>query len=611
MIHGKIAFLFPGQGAYFAGALRGLKEACPGVAECLGEIDEVGRKRLGKSVAGVLDGSLTVEIETLLREDPDLLQLAIYAISIAAYQVLESQGVRPDVLAGHSFGEIAAMVAGGAFTLAQGAEIVCDRVEALATLAGSDGYMAAVTMDESRAAKLIELVGNHEIAVAVENHSTQTVLSGTRTLMDTAAEISCLLKVSFSRLNSPYPFHSPLMNPVVPKFAARLKRHPARKLKTPVYSAIMGRYYNEQDNLLECLAEHLILPVRFARAMRRLHQDGAGTFVECGALETLTKLTRKTLDEADIATVPCLVRDMSAAGSMRHAAMLLNGATATAAELLLPDVEKTGFDAFWRERSARVTAFARSEFQAFQGKIMAVATQPAERLPQPMGATIQALPPQAAPVVTGEAAGAPQVVPAAPALSRAQLFDELIATYASALEYPREVFSESVELEAELGVDSVKQTELFARVAETYGLPPSPPDFRLGDYQTLGKIADFVHSAMPVQGSRTTRAPESRSPEPEVRQSPAEPVEPISRGSLASELVRLYATSLEYPEEVFSDSVHLEADLGIDSVKQTELMARTAERYRLPPAPAEFRMSNYQTMGQVVDYVLSAIHAAA
>jgi acyl carrier protein len=71
--------------------------------------------------------------------------------------------------------------------------------------------------------------------------------------------------------------------------------------------------------------------------------------------------------------------------------------------------------------------------------------------------------------------------------------------YAAALEYPEDVFTPDVELEAELGIDSVKQTELLARLGEQYALPPRPADFRLADYNTLGKVVDFV------AGAATTR----------------------------------------------------------------------------------------------------------
>jgi len=78
------------------------------------------------------------------------------------------------------------------------------------------------------------------------------------------------------------------------------------------------------------------------------------------------------------------------------------------------------------------------------------------------------------------------------AVPREKLFKELVSIYAEAMEYPPEVFTEAVELEAELGIDSVKQTEIMGRVSHLYGLPRLPANVRIGDYKTMGQIAELV-----------------------------------------------------------------------------------------------------------------------
>jgi acyl carrier protein len=78
---------------------------------------------------------------------------------------------------------------------------------------------------------------------------------------------------------------------------------------------------------------------------------------------------------------------------------------------------------------------------------------------------------------------------------------------------------------------------------------------------------------------------------------------------LLAELSDMYATALEYPVEVFTEDVELEADLGVDSVKQTELLSRAAERYHLPERPENFRLSDWSTMGRVTDFVFGALVA--
>ena len=72
------------------------------------------------------------------------------------------------------------------------------------------------------------------------------------------------------------------------------------------------------------------------------------------------------------------------------------------------------------------------------------------------------------------------------------------------------------------------------------------------------------------------------------------------------ELVELYGEALEYPAEVFSENVDLEGDLGVDSVKQTDLLGRVARKYGLPPAPEGLRLSEYRTLGDVVNLVMTA-----
>jgi acyl carrier protein len=72
-----------------------------------------------------------------------------------------------------------------------------------------------------------------------------------------------------------------------------------------------------------------------------------------------------------------------------------------------------------------------------------------------------------------------------------------------------------------------------------------------------------------------------------------------------------YATTLEYPVEVFTEDVELEADLGVDSVTQTELLSHAADRYQLPTRQTDFRLSDYSTIGRVADFVFGALTAPA
>ncbi len=488
-----VAVLFPGQGAFSGAALKDVASEYPQIAETLTRLDAVAEDRLGVSLNETLLGESAPNIDELMKRSPDVLQLAIYATSIGLYRILEAYGFQPTMLIGHSLGEISAMVCARAFSDSEGAEIVCHRVEALRALGEGSGHMLALGTDANRARQMLELLDVRNSAIAVENEERQTVVSGDEKEMAAVAELAKVLQIPVVRLYSPYPFHSPVVAPITADFAGRLSTLGQQPMTVPVYSPILGRYYNDSDRLTEHLPEHLTHPVRFAEAIRTAHGEGVRTFVECGALDTLSKIVTRVLAGDEVRVVPCLIPGPTARQTLETAIETLTGKVVGARpvshdmrEFLPAGTDAATIGAFFAERGDRVRSFVQGEFEAFRAEDVVPA----------------AAPPDAAPVEAAEVVETP-IAAAAPAAggdgrpgSRDELFAELVTLYATALEYPEEVFTEDVALEAELGVDSVKQAELFARVAERYGIPPPPEDFRLGDYDTLGKVADLVFSQM-------------------------------------------------------------------------------------------------------------------
>ncbi|MFB6888375.1 acyltransferase domain-containing protein [Kitasatospora sp. NPDC056327] len=473
----SIAVLFPGQGAFYGRALADLRDEFPEVGPVLDEIGDAARPLLGDRAVDLLFAAGTPDTEQLLREAPEALQLAIYAVSTATYTVLRGRGLQPDVLIGHSLGEIAALVAAGAFSPAEGAEIVCHRSIALREAGLGDAYMAAIGTNADRAQKLVDLVGDPLSGIAVENHEGQTVLSGRAETLDTIGRLAAVLKTDFARLKSPYAFHSPLLGPAAEKFAERIADIRQRPLQSTVHSPILGRAYEDGDRLTELLAGHFTTRVRFGDTVRELAASGVSVFVESGALDALGRITGRTVP-TPVTTLPTLLPEAGGAAVLRQALDRLAsvgavtpgaGGASPADQLraaLLSDVPAGDFEAFWNGRGGDVRAFAREAYLTYLGARSEEKTE--ER--------------SAAPA----AAGAPVAV------DRDSLVRQLADIYAEALEYPSEVFEEGTDLEAELGVDSVKQTELLVRVGNRYELPPRPSDVRPAAYNTLGKIADLI-----------------------------------------------------------------------------------------------------------------------
>lgn len=487
----KTVMIFPGQGAFYTGALQNVRLVYPAVDALLKIVERVALRRLGRSLIETIwdeKNSLT----SLVKSDPNMLQLAIYTISVAAYEVLHTESIVPDVLVGHSFGEIAALTCAGVYTSEQGAEIVCDRIESMATASSSGGRMAAISASPEKVTAILQafiagrppLPPASALTIAVENHDTQVVVSGAGSEIEAFLAYCAEQKISATPLHSPYAFHHPGLNPAASVFAARLATRHSGPLRCAVYSPILGRYYQDNDDFGMCLARHLVLPVKFRDAVRFLRDDGASAHIECGALDALSKIIIRVLGPANAKVFPTFTQKTDELTHVRRIVHYFNEGnnmnTRVPAEVLMPE-----FEAFWNERSPIIMSQIKAEFIRF------LEQEQVRRAPHTASQPVAAV----MPVAQAAALSPSNAVPtnAAPAvIPRAQLFGELVNLYAEAMEYPPEVFSEVVELEAELGIDSVKQTEIIGRISALYHLPPLPANFRSGDFKTMGQIVDFV-----------------------------------------------------------------------------------------------------------------------
>ncbi|HEX6355075.1 acyltransferase domain-containing protein [Actinophytocola sp.] len=463
----KLAVLFPGQGAFDGTALRTASERHPQVNQVFKAIDLVTQEQFSAQLTDILFGGEPPTIDLLLAEQPWVSQLAIFGADVAAYQVLAWHGLRPDVLVGHSLGEIAALVAANAFTVEDGARIVAERVRAVADQDLAAGRMVALAAGAARVQKIVDLVEDDGLAVAVENHDGQTVVSGPGGAIDSVVGIAGQLRIGTVEVKSPFPFHTPMLAAAVPRFAERLRDIPQQPLDMPVFSPILGRHYRDDDNLADLLATHLVTPVLFSAGVRTLYDDGVRQFVEAGCLGALSSLVRKAGTGESVTTWPSillrngeLALDGTLADLRRHG--LADGSVGERlAALVAPDIQADVFSRFWATAGGEITKLIHDRLAEFQ----------------PGGAV--------EPTVTET-----------PSLDRDALGAEIKAIYSEALEYPEEVFTDDVLLEAELGVDSVKQLELLTRVTQRYSLPVKDGNFWLADHDTMGKIIDAVHGIL-------------------------------------------------------------------------------------------------------------------
>jgi len=290
----NFAFVFPGQGSQAVGMLDAWGEH-PAVVEALGEASEA----LGEDVA------------TLIREGPkEALALTtntqpvMLVAGVAAWRAWRAEGgALPSVVAGHSLGEYAALVASGVLTLGQAAPLVRFRAQAMqqAVPVGT-GAMAAILGME--AAKVIALcaevtegfgANSAEVVEAVNfNDPMQTVIAGSKAAVEKACEV---IKAAGAKRALPLPvsapFHSSLMKPAAEALRARLADVDFATPQIPVLNNVDVAIESNPASIRDALVRQAAGPVRWVESVLALQARGVETVVECGPGRVLAGMTKR------------------------------------------------------------------------------------------------------------------------------------------------------------------------------------------------------------------------------------------------------------------------------------------------------------------------------
>ncbi|MDD2804878.1 MAG: SDR family NAD(P)-dependent oxidoreductase [Elusimicrobiales bacterium] len=657
----KLAVLFPGQGAQYPGMQRDLACRFPETLAVLTEAD----KAFGgvKALSDYLYPRAAFTPEAKQRQADDLkdtsvAQPALGAAELGAWRALAAFGLKPAAFAGHSYGELTALCAAGAYGDADLFSLSKLRGALMAAGSGDRGGMLAVQAPLAEVEKAVK-EEKLDLIIANKNTPSQFVLSGATPEIKRAAERLTARGLKNTPLQVSAAFHSPLVAGAQKEFSAALGKVKFAKPQTTVYAnKTAAAYPDSADKARDLLASQLASPVEFTAMIEKMHADGIRIFLEVGPGARLTGMasailagkehTAFALDAsagkkngvADLARalarLAALGCGLDLAGweggadgakdadrKISKLAVKLTGANyrsprpaapAPKRQLTLaPAAQQAQYAPAapapqgYASEALRITQESMAALQKLQEQTALLharfleGQEAAQRSFQALVDQQQQLftgAPAAAPVFQAPAFAAPAPRPAAapqpapaPALQPAGAGVEkvLLAIVSSQTGYPAESLNPDMDMESDLGIDSIKRVAILSELQEKLpGAPRITPE-QLGSIRTLRQVSAYLSAGMPAVA--------------------AAPVQQTAGDGVEKVLLSIVSSQTGYPAESLNPDMDMESDLGIDSIKRVAILSELQEKLPGAPRITPEQLGSIRTLRQVTAYLSAGMPA--
>ena len=590
-------------------------------------------------------------------------QPAIAAVALSQLALLKQLGINADMQAGHSFGEVVALHNAGVFNAETTLTIACERADAMSGAASnsSTGSMLAVQASASKVNYALQNA-NEGITVANDNAPEQVVLAGDHERLKQAANLLTTLGMNSRILPVAAAFHSPQVSAAVKPFAVSLEKHQLAKPSTSVYAnSTASPYPSDKAALIKLLSEQIGKPVKFRQTIKAMHAAGVTTFLEVGPGSVLTTLVRQSFPENSVNAIAldnknrngttsflCAVGQLAACGIPVDMAGLFNDLPAPverkkpgkhSVELLGSNYQKPypPQDSHVGNGKAPVKAtYKHDSFISHQTSAAAKSTMATQNQPPASSETVTSLqsPSNTSTPYTNGALkqdSMQQTQTAASEPLRRGLFHEVSARHAEYMAAVTSAHQSYLRLATGLidGVEATQSATNYPAALPEIAMPEhaiSPTPAAPSSLNGHSHMNGASHAPAATQATATTQAPaamHATTPEveaPKVEVKVAAPVQAVqaepeqaaplngsgngaSPPGISADLVRmLIAEKTGYPVEMIEDDMDLSGELGIDSIKQVEVLS--ALRKQVPDIKDvdTADMAKLRTIRQIADF---------
>lgn len=600
----RVAWLFPGQGAHYHEA-PAVFTKCDAAQETLAEVDRL-------YVARALPKLSTAFDNKDIKPGTDIwwAQAWVLGVSASLTAALKANGMRPDAVLGHSFGEFSASLAANVTRLPHVIELAQHRANAIISHMRISGGLLSIRAAVHEVDAILKSA-TLPVYVTHLNSTRQTVIAGSREAITAAKALLDSHGLASMFISVPAPFHTPLMSEAEVAFGRMSAGVEMRSPTCGFMSATSVQYLSEPSDIRKSLVRQLTQPVLYMPSVQRLLGEKFRVLLEVGPNDVLTRMNRDFVGSEAL----CLSLDIPGQ-PFSERLQLVNATLETVANTIgnVPHIARvpensgvaSGANASVRDLS-RVSETLFDVTRSGRNAHKAISTpewQPSDSIPVPATAAVS-LPVQVEFAHSSES-------PTTSGISDDQLKTFVLDLVVELTGYDPDIVEFDADLEAHLGIDSIKKAQILGEIGVWLGLTVRPDGLRFDSVRTLNDAIQMIRqlaesddssrpvsTTFPVKNDTTKSADESsthlkgfspsdlsHSEQSNSEMKASARLETAARilppdHELDSLLIEYVVDQTGYDRNVVDLDADLEADLGLDSIKLAQLIGQMREQFNL------------------------------